>query len=168
MRLAILLLILAGTALAAPPNCKTTVQNGLRFEICSRMDASCLPTVSKFQGDDWKTNWNGCMWDATFYKNVLDVPKVGPLGYQVMLRLVASYRDSERMDVTILLEWKDGTTHKIERKNVPIIMTEISDGKSLPTVDIEFGLPIPDPSIGVPTVEATERGGARSFSHSYK
>jgi hypothetical protein len=69
------------------------------------------------------------------------------------------------MDVTILLEWKDGTIHKIERKNVPII---IKEGTGLPVADIEFVLPFPDPSVGVPTVESAERGGARSFSHSYK
>jgi hypothetical protein len=75
MKLVTVLLVLAATALAAPPRCATKVQNGITFEICSRMDASCLPTVTKFQeekSDDWKKNWNGCMWDATFYKGASD------------------------------------------------------------------------------------------------
>ena len=81
--------------------------------------------------------------------------------YTTFVSLFLSYLDSERVDVTVTFEQPNGTFRKEVRRNVPVVIKS-----GLPIADLNFVYTVP--SVGVPTVEAIERGGKKSVLHNYK
>jgi hypothetical protein len=150
--------LLAGGLKAAPPTCQTKVQDGTTFEVCTRTDLAC-ESLAKAQLKDPSDKWNGCFWPATIIKG--HVITNGVMIISIYVSIIASYRDSERADVTVTIEQPDHTYRKFERKEVPIIIRD-----SVPTASVDI-LSNTEP-VGVPTVEATEKGGKIEAAHSYR
>jgi hypothetical protein len=151
--------LLALSASASPPSCKTVEKDGNTFDTCERRDTECYSKLAAEQTKSPSTQWNGCAWPAIITKTHFTA--VGLIFYTTHVTLVPSYRDSERMDVTISIEKYDHTIQTYERKDVPIIIRD-----DIPRATVDFGTQF-EP-IGVPTVDATEKGGAREVSHSYR
>jgi hypothetical protein len=159
-------LIAAAQLQGAPPSCKTGQNGEISFETCER-DDFCDDATIKDQIQNPSTSWMGCMWPALITSQ-LSRMTTGMCFSTTHLTLVARYRDSERIDITTTFEQKDHTFHKDVQKDVPIV---IRDG--LPQVDILIasgmnGIGYNMGMIGVPTIEATERGGKKSAVHSYR
>ena len=105
--------------------------------------------------------WIGCAWPATIIK--FRSGAVGVIFYSTMVSVVTSFRDSERVDMTVMVEQSDHTVQKYEKKDVPVI---IDEKNNIPYASAEFVTQF-EP-LGVPTVDATEKGGAKGASHSYR
>jgi hypothetical protein len=150
--------LLAGGLNSARPSCEAKVQDGTTFEVCTRADLACESLV-KAQLENPSDKWNGCLSPATIIKG--HVITAGIMIFGIYVSIIASYRDSERADVTVTIEQPDHTSRKFERKNVPIIIRD-----SVPTASVDISSNA-EP-VGVPTVEATEKGGKIEAAHSYK
>ena len=148
------------TLSAAPPTCKTEQKDdGSALEICERKDTECHTRLVKEQESSPSTQWNGCAWPAIIIKE--HYTAVGLMIDSTHVALVPSYRDSERMDVTIFIEKSDHSIQKYEQKDVPIIIRD-----DIPRATVDFGTQF-EP-IGVPAVDATEKGGVKEAAHSYR
>jgi hypothetical protein len=79
----------------------------------------------------------------------------------VDVTVVPSYRDSEKADITITVEQPDHTHDKNTFKDLPVIIRD-----DIPQASVRVGTP--HGSVGVPTVGATEKGGKKEASHSYR
>jgi hypothetical protein len=143
---------------AAPPRCETKVQDGKSTEVCERADMTCDSLV-KEQLKSPSDKWDGCSWPATIIK--MHSAVAGVMLFYTNVMIIASYVDSERVDVTVTIEQPDHTYRKELRKDVPIIIRD-----KIPAATIDILTPY-EPA-GVPTVEATEKGGKREAAHSYK
>lgn len=154
--------LLAFSLNAAEPKCQTLEQDGRTFQQCERKDVSC-DALRRDQASFPSNKWHGCQWPATILKAHLE--QRGVIVFDTHVRLTPSFRDSDRMDITVTIEKPDHTFLKLERKDVPVI-TE----NTIPVADIhadeDFATQF-DP-LGVPTVDATEKGGAKEASHSYR
>ena len=146
---------------AAPPKCKTVDQNGTTLEVCSREDTECYSKLVKEQESSPSSQWNGCAWPAKIIKGHFTA--VGLIVFSTNVSIVPSYRDSERVDMTITIERPDHTFVKYDRKDVPVIVDEKN---SIPSASAEVVTQF-DP-LGVTTVDATEKGGAKGANHSYR
>jgi hypothetical protein len=151
--------LLAGVLQAAPPQCKTTEKDGNTYDICTRANVAC-EALAKEQVKDPSNKWNGCLWPVTIIKSHFTLG--GNMVFSIYVSIVASYIDSERVDMTVTFERTDHTFFKYERKDVPIIIRD-----DIPNANADFWFTA-DGTVGVPTVEVTEKGGAREASHSYK
>ena len=151
--------LLAGCAAAAPPTCKTVEHDGTTFNQCQRTDAHC-DSLAAEQVNDPSRNWNGCRLPALITKYYVAMPAIG-MTFITHVFIVPSYRDSERVDMTVTIEQPDHTFRTYERKDVPVI---IEKGISNAIVDI---LTTAEP-VGVPTVEAKEKGGKKEAMHDYR
>jgi hypothetical protein len=157
---------------AAPPSCKTEKKgepgNEITLESCQR-DDFCDDATIKEQIQNPSNLWMGCMWPALITSSLSRIAiGTGMWSFATHLTLVARYRDSERMDVTTTFELKDHTFRKDVQKDVPIIIRD-----DLPQVTILVasgmnGVGYNMGTIGVPTVEAVEKGGKKSAVHSYR
>jgi hypothetical protein len=143
---------------AARPTCKTEKQKGQLVEVCERADVMCESLTAEQQKSP-SDKWTGCSSPAILIKG--DVTLAGLLIFSTQVSVVPSYRDSKRVDMTVTFENPDHTFQKYERKDVPVI---VQDGT--PSASAEFITQMKP--VGVPTVEATEKGGAKGASHSYK
>jgi hypothetical protein len=135
-------------------------RDGKTFEVCSREDTSC-DSLAKDQVNSPSNKWNGCAWPATIIK--FRSGAVGVFYYSTMVSVVTSFRDSERVDMTVMVEQSDHTIQKYEKKDVPVI---IDEKNNIPSASAEFVTQF-EP-LGVPTIDATEKGGAKGASHSYR
>lgn len=158
VRLAVSLCLLATTLGATPPHCKTEERNGQSFNVCKRPDVEC-EALAKEQVKDPSSQWNGCIWDALITQGHFS--SNGVIAFATYVAVTPSFRDSERMDVTVTIEQADHTFRKYVRKDVPII---VEDGIASATVNINT----PDEPVGVPTVDSTEKGGKKEVSHRYR
>ena len=150
-------LIAAGLR-AAPPRCKTVEQNGTTFEVCERHDVMCEALAKEHLRDPSK-EWNGCAWPAWIYNS--HVTTSGLLVFYTSINIVPSYVDSERLDVTVTFDRPYCGARVHVQKDVPIIIRD-----DRPSASIHFACA--EQPYGVPTVEATERGGKKQAFHSYK
>jgi hypothetical protein len=150
--------LLATDLSAAPPRCKTVLQDGTRFEVCERSDSMC-ESLAKEQVKAPSKEWNGCAWPAQIYNSHLATS--GTLVFFTHITIVPCYLDSERLDVTITFDKPHCGSRTHVRKDAPII---IHDGVPSASIDIVCSEEPP----GVPTVEAKEMGGKKEASHSYK
>jgi len=147
-----------GVSVSHPPSCKVEERDGKVFDVCTRVDTKCLDIV-KAEVANPSDKWNGCLWGATIIKGTLAL--AGMVVYSTHVSVVCSYIDSERVDMTITVEFTDHTHRDYVRSDIPVI---IRDGVPTASVDIST----PNEPLGVPTVEATEKGGAKKVAHSYK
>ena len=115
--------------------------------------------LAKEQMRDPSREWNGCAWPVLIINSHATV--VGLLAYHTRITVVPSYRDSEKLDVTVTFEKPHCGSGTHARKDVPIIIRNDIPSAS---VDIECL----DEPYGVPKVEAKEKGGKKEASHSYK
>jgi hypothetical protein len=99
------------------------------------------------------------LWGATIIKSYFTA--LGVSSPSTHVTIVPSYVDSERVDMKVTVEKSDHTYTEYVFKDVPVIVRD-----NIPTVSITFGTP--QYPVGVPTVEATEKGGKKEASHSYK
>lgn len=147
---------------AAAPKCESLEQDGKTFQQCEREDVSC-GALAREQRNAPSDKWWGCAWPATIFKTQL--MEHGVRVFVTHVRLTPSFRDTQRMDITVTIEKSDHTSLKLDRKDVPVNVRD-----TIPVADIhadaEFMTPF-DP-LGVPTVDATEKGGAKTPSHSYR
>lgn len=143
---------------AAPPRCKTVDANGTTLEVCSREDTEC-DALAREQVNSPSDKWNGCAWPASIIKG--HFTPLGVLVFSTNVSVVPSYRDSERVDITITIERPDHTFVKYDRQDTPVIIHG-----DIPSAMAEFVTQF-DP-VGVPTVDATEKGGAKGASRSYR
>jgi hypothetical protein len=150
--------LLAGGLKAEPPRCETKVQDGKTFEVCTRADANC-ESLAKEQVRAPSDKWNGCLRPAIIIKSSFTAAGVSFPSTSVTI--VPSYVDSERVDITITAEQPNHTYIEHTLKDVPVIIRD-----NIPQASIDFGTP--QYPVGVPTVEATEKGGKKEASHSYK
>ena len=170
VRLGLGLIAAALPMLAAPPSCETTHKgegaDEITFETCQR-DDFCDDATIKEQVQNPSTLWMGCMWPAliTTSSNMLhigpDLP--GILMVRTDLTLVARFRDSERMDVTVTFELPDHTFRKDTYRDVLITIRH-----NIPQATILIATQASSRTIGVPTIEATERGGKKNALHIYR
>ncbi len=154
--------VLAFCLNAAAPKCESLEQDGTTFQQCEVEDVSCDALV-RDQKNAPSDKWQGCQWPATILKAHLE--QHGVIVFDTHVRLRPSFRDSDRMDIRVTIEKPDHTFLKLERKDVPVI-TE----NTIPVADIHADADFTtqfDP-LGVPTVDATEKGGAKEASHSYR
>jgi hypothetical protein len=133
-------------------------QDGKTFDVCERADVAC-ESLAKEQLKDPSDKWNGCARDAIITKSHFIL--AGLIAFSTHVLIVASYVDSERVDMTVTFEQTDHTFRKYVRRDVPIVIRE-----NIPRASADFVFP--DNTLGVPTVEATEKGGKKEASHSYK
>jgi len=150
--------VLLGSAAAAPPSCKTIEHDGTTFHQCQREDANC-DSLAAEQVKNPSPNWNGCRLPALITTYHVVLPAIG-MTVMTHVCVVSSYRDSERMDITVTIEQPDHTFRTYERKDMPVT---IEDGYPMATVDIST---IIEP-VGAPTVEAKEEGGKKEAMHDY-
>jgi hypothetical protein len=151
--------LLAGGLKAEPARCETKVQDGKTLQICTRTDANC-ESLAKEQIRAPSDKWNGCARPAIIQISYLTlIPSVSSPDVNVLL--VPSYVDSERVDITITVEQPNHTYAEHTFRDVPVIIRD-----NIPTASISYGTP--QYPVGVPTVEATEKGGEKEASHSYK
>jgi hypothetical protein len=152
-------LLAGGLIWAEPPRCETKTQNGTTLEVCTREDTNC-ESLAKEQVKTPSDKWRGCRWPAIIQKAYLTLLP-GVSSPDVSVTIVPSYSDSERVDITINVEQPNHTYIEHTFKDVPIIIRE-----NIPQAMISYGTP--QYPVGVPTVEATEKGGKKEASHSYK
>lgn len=149
---------------AAAPKCEPVdKQNGVTFQQCYREDASC-EALSKDQRNSPSEEWRGCQWPATIIK--AQRTEHGAHAFLTHVRLTPSIGDSQRMDITVTIEKPDHTLLKLEQKDVPVITERDVVEATIIRADADFTTPF-DP-VGIPTVDAVEKGGARTASHSYR
>lgn len=165
--------LLAGGLNAGVPECKTVEsKDGTTAESCTRPPDfdECMALVKEAWKDKKPEDppphyWNGCSWHAVI-NTVRGGGRIGnglvvPLMWLTSVSLVPSYRNSERMDITVVFEQPDHTYKKHVRKDVPITIED-----KMPNATVQFTFPYPP--VSVPTVEAREKGGAKEASHSYR
>jgi hypothetical protein len=161
----ILLLSFAGCLLASgltadPPRCKTKVVDGQTFETCERRDMEGCLALAAEEVKDPSPKWNGCFWPAfitTSHVSLLTTV----LATMVDVTVVPSYRDSERMDVKVIFDKPFCGSREHARKDVPIIVRNDTPSASVQIL-------CQDEPYGVPIVDATEKGGKKAASHSYR
>ena len=152
-----LTLLVCTRAVADPPDCRI---NG-EFDVCSRNEANCDAVETQLKNPSPAFNigptWKGC-WPATIIRGH---PIIGGLiFFTAYVSVVPRYHDSERMDILITVELAGGGRREYVRKGVPII---IRNGFASASTDVSASEPI----MGVPTVVATEIGGAVEVRHAY-
>ncbi len=143
---------------AAPPRCKKVEQDGRTFDVCERSNTECK-SLTEQQQKQPSGEWNGCNWPAIVTQSTYTA--AGIVLYHIHVTVVASYQDSERMDVTVKVEEADHTYKTYVRKDVPLIMRNDISSASI-------GITRTFDSVGVPTVEATEKGGKKEAEHRYR
>jgi hypothetical protein len=146
--------LFAGGLRAAPPRCKTVEQDGRSVDVCERPDIEC-ESLAKEQVRNPSSQWNGWSWPALIMKTRLSV--LGLVSFVTHVTVVASYGDSERMDVTVTIEQADHTYRKYVRKDVPVIIRN-----DIPSATVEIASL--DEPVGVPTADAIEKGGKKEAS----
>ena len=170
MRTVLLVLMLgcslAGGLKAAPPQCDAPDrQKNLTMENCHRAEENCDSLAREYLREP-SDKWNGCAWPALIlFSSSIIFPGTSPYN-STQVTLVPSYLDSERMDITVTVEQPDHTYKGQTFKDVPIIIRD-----NIPQATIDFPTPkylVELAFFPVPTVEATEKGGKKEASHSYK
>jgi hypothetical protein len=161
--LVLLLASFAAAASAAPPSCKTVTQGDSNFRVCERaVDIDpCVALLKESPKVAEDPNWNGCLWVARFITGSFTIPGA-PITY-MHVSFVASYRNSERMDITMDVERSDHSHRKYVYADVPVVLEN-----GLPTASVDFLIIPGEEPLGVPTAEMTEKGGSRTMSHGYK
>ena len=159
LRISVASYLLAITLDAAPPRCKTLDKDGSTLQICERTDVNCDALAQESLKNPSDANWDGCAWPVTIVKGHFTT--INTLVYVTYVSIVTSYRDSERVDIVVNVEHSDHTFIKWERKDVPVIIQD-----KIPTASAEFTST--EEPYGVPTVDATEKGGAKGATHSYR
>jgi hypothetical protein len=148
--------------LVAPPppvRWQMKVENGELYGIAERIDKACFDLVT----EDLKNPspyWNGCFMPAIIIKSHMTVPNLF-FTYTLDVTIVPHYTDSERIDMTVTVEQPDHTYRTYVKKDVPIVLSG-RVLKASATFMIDY-----DP-VSVPTVDATEKGGKREATHSYR
>lgn len=154
--------LVALTLSGAAPKCQTLEQHGMTFQDCEREDVSCS-ALARDQKDAPSDKWWGCRTPATIIQT--QSTEHGVPAFATHVRLTPSFRDSQRMDITVTFERPDHTFLKLEEKEVPVEIRH-----TIPHADIhaDANFTTPFDPVGVPTVDATEKGGAKTASHSYR
>ena len=165
MKPVLLTLILAGALASAPPRCELVEKGDFVIEACERHvnAAPCLALLIEKPETAKLPTWNGCAWSARIYKGHTTVPNMPPL-FVLHVSVVPSFTDSEYVDVTLSGK-RGGRSYQWVRKDVPV---KIDPDNNIPRAMAEFWLGPVDDLDGVPTVEMTEKGGAREMTHAYK
>jgi hypothetical protein len=145
-----------------PTRWKMEVRDGILWGSAERLDTACF-ALAKEQVNNPSPNWNGCglgfSGSARFtkvYMASFSVP-----AYMLNVSIIPHYTDSERIDMTVTVEQTNHTYRTYVRKDVPIVLL----GNVL-EASADFMIPY-DP-VSVPTVDATEKGGKREVTHSYR
>jgi len=149
---------LASALNAAPPRCETQERDGTTFEVCTQADVNC-ESLAREQVRQPSDKWNGCALGATIIKSYFIV--LGVSMPTTHVSIVPSYVDSEKVDMKVTVEQSGHKFTEHVFKDIPVIIRD-----NIPTASITLGTP--QYPVGVPTVEATEKGGKQEASHSYK
>jgi hypothetical protein len=157
--LAAVVCLMASGLNAAPPRCETVNRNGVTIESCERDDANCDSLVKESLKTSPDRNWNGCAWPVIITRSQFKA--AGVVFYVTTVSVVPSYRDSERVDLIMMFERPDHSLAKVEKKDLPVIIRD-----NIPSASTD--ITSPEEPYGVPSVEATEKGGAKSATHDYK
>ena len=164
-RLLVLTLFAMAPLLAAPPTCERKGD----VDLCERVDQSCASFVNEHLKADpsggWMENWHGCLWTAIIQKGHSDVPgPVAPIRLAFAhVTVVPSYTDSERISIAVDVELANHKHRKYEYKDLPVVVRG-----GVPSASVTVGIELGNEIVGVPTIEATETGGKRTMSHSYR
>lgn len=142
--------------MGAPARCETKTLGTDTFEVCERADVLCVENV-KQELKDPSSEWRGCLWSAILIKGLFK----DALVYVTHVTVQPNYADSDLMDVVVTIQKPDRSFQVITQKDLPII---VQNGHAEAT----FSFYTPYDPLGVPTVESTEKGGAKSVKHSYK
>jgi hypothetical protein len=141
-------------------------RGGVTFQNCTRSQADWCWEFVKQHHDELGLEWMGCGSPAFINTSY-------PYGmipaFSTSISVVASYSDSETMDITVT--YKKSYCDKTVRswKDVQIVRHEsVEDGRahSYHSATVEFGC-LTQPS-DVPIVDATEKGGKKELTHPYR